>query len=54
MSMPTDIPPVGAPSPAAYITPKRPKQERRRQDGDKHPPDPPKEPDDHDGLDCYT
>jgi hypothetical protein len=55
ITMTTDIPPVGAPSPSAYVTPKHPHQERRQPSPKKHhDPDHEQETEHHDGIDCYT
>jgi hypothetical protein len=53
--MPTDIPPVGAPSPSAYIKPKHKRQERRQTPPKQHhDTEHEQETEQHDGLDCYT
>ena len=55
--MPTDISPVGAPSPSAYITPRHPHQERRQPPPKKQhdtESESEQEKEHHDGIDCYT
>ena len=57
MAMPTDISPVGAPSPSAYITPRHPHQERRQPPPKKQhdtESESEQEKEHHDGIDCYT
>jgi len=57
MTSSVDIPPIGAPSPAPYVKPRQPKQDRRPTNGGKQLAEPSEEPndhDEHDGIDCYT